>query len=111
MLRTAWLLAAAALFSGCAAHEPSVVVVHEVLPPPADNYRPPNLVLGPSAEHARLGEWFAARSDWPSMESGMRLEEVSTYIDATYDDQAYYDRFGGAFFKVQESVRTGVFVR
>jgi hypothetical protein len=112
MGKIALFLSAMGFLAGCADQTPPVaLLVHEVIATPRLANLPPNLALGPTADDARLGEWFAFRSDWPASDYGVRLEELSTYLDATYDDQAYYDRFGGAFFKVQSSTRTGVLVR
>lgn len=111
MRLTTAILFCHAVFAGCTSREPAAITFHEDLAPQAVANRPANLVLGPTAVHARFGPWFAARSDWPAVEYGLRLEDVSTFSDVTYDDQAYYDRHGGAFFKIQDSARTGILLR
>lgn len=97
--------------TGCAATPPATVLVSEHYGPPTAARPAPNLVLGPSVEHARLGEWYAVRSGWPETPIGIRLGEISEYNDVTYDDESYYDRFGGAFYRIRQSVRTGAVLR
>jgi hypothetical protein len=111
MTRRVLLILTLSLFAGCAARQPVTTLVHEAFTTGRVGDRPPNLVLGPTREIARVGQWYTFREEWPAVPFGWRLEEVSTYTDATFDDQAYYDRFGGAFFKVQDSVRTGIILR
>ena len=69
-----------------------------------------NLALGPSAEHLRLAQRLAVRSDWPSVETGYRLDDVTFYMTAIYDEQSYYDRYGSLFHDTQ-SLQTGVRLR
>ncbi len=97
--------------TGCASPPSANVLVSEHYDPPAAAWALPNLVLGPSVEHARLGEWYTLRSGWPETPIGVRLGEISEYSDVTYDDESYYDRFGGAFYRIRQSVRTGAVLR
>ena len=91
--------------AGCQA-PPRFAVLSDEAPEPASA----NLVLGRYAETAALAEVVALRSDWPAVERGLRLDDVTFYTNVLYDEQAHYDRFGGLFYSV-EAVQTGVWVR
>lgn len=99
------LLVALALVAGCSA--PSRFAVIEAAP---GGPALANIALGPSAEVSRIAAWHAARSDWPSVETGYRVDDITLYMTATYDSQAYYDRFGSLYREAQ-TIRTGVRVR
>ncbi len=69
-----------------------------------------NLVLGRSPESAALAEVIEPRADWPTMDRGMRLDDVTYFSNITYDEQTYYDRYNNLFYGMQ-AVRTGVYLR
>jgi len=68
-----------------------------------------NLALGPSAEHVRVATSLG-RGRGPSVETGYRLEDVSFFSDVQYDDQFFYDRYGG-HSRSATTVRTAVVLR
>lgn len=72
--------------------------------------RQPNLALGPSREHARLGQELAVRSDWPAATIGVRGEDVTFYSTIIYDQQSYNDRYN-SFYHETQTIRTGVLIR
>lgn len=72
--------------------------------------RPPNLALGPSAEHAWLATRIAPRSDWPSVRTGYRFDDITYYSKTTYDEESHFDRFGSIYYGSQ-TVETGVWLR
>ncbi len=67
----------------------------------------PNLVLAPSADKLQDALRFAARSDWPGVEIGYRLGDVTYYTKETYDYQSGFDRFGG-LYHAEQNVQTGM---
>jgi hypothetical protein len=99
------------VFSGCAARQPYAVVYGPGKAVPGRRAPTPNLVLGPSAEHVRIAESFAYRSTWPSVPVGYRVDDVSYGTEVIYDDQAFYDRIGGGYFRMSETVRTSALLR
>ncbi len=76
----------------------------------ADSPAPANLALGPSAEVAALATEMTARSDWPSVDTGYRMDDQTIYATTTYDVQSHFDRFGSLYVEAL-SVRTGVRVK
>ncbi|MFO0837770.1 MAG: hypothetical protein U1D55_04530 [Phycisphaerae bacterium] len=96
------------LLIGCAA--PRQAVLRD---DPLDYESPPapNLVLGGGPRLLRIADDLTERSNWPSVPIGYRFNEESYSTHISYDDQSYYDRFGGGFNYVTQSVRTGVLVR
>jgi hypothetical protein len=71
-----------------------------------------NCALGPTRDHAWLAEGFAQRSSWPSVHSGFRFDDVSSYSEVIFDDQSFFDlRDGGGYLREAVSVRSGVLVR
>lgn len=98
------LIVAVALIAGCSSGQTSV------------GYHPPttgrtaNLALGPTAEHAWLAPRVAGRSDWPSVETGIRLDAVTYYQEFIYDRESHFDRFGGLYHWT-ETVHGGAWVR
>jgi hypothetical protein len=71
---------------------------------------PANLALGPSADVAVLAAQMAGRSDWPSVDTGYRMDDQTFYATTNYDVQSHFDRFGSLYVEAL-SVRTGVRVR
>lgn len=111
MLRATWIAILTLLLAGCAAPNRGVVI-HSSPPGAVEELSTaPNLVLGPSAEHARLAQLFTQRSSWPAVDAGYRLEEISVYNEVIYDDQTFYDRYGGGYYREAETYRTGVLLR
>lgn len=78
---------------------------------PALAYRTPNLLLGGSAETLEIAQDFAYRSDWPSTPFGYFFDDLSSFTEVVYDDQAFYDRLGGSFYHHGEQIRTGALLR
>ncbi len=98
------------LLSGCAARDEGTLLFAPEARP-AQTAPAPNLVLGPTAEHARLAEEFAYRANWPSVDLGYRVDDTSYATEVMFDDQVYYDRLGGSFLYGTQSVRTSVLLR
>ncbi len=88
-----------AALSGCAA--PQVVCPQ----------RTPNLALGRDRSVNQIAQESNLRSGWPSVESGYVFDDVTYFSTSSYDRQYYYDRLGGEFENLTESVRTGIRVR
>jgi len=42
---------------------------------------------------------------------GYRFDDRSYHTEITYDDQAFYERLGGGYFRAAETIRSGVLVR
>ena len=77
-----------------------------------DTPRPlPNLLLGQSPDQVWLAQQFTYRSDWPSVATGYRFDDMTYFTDIQFDDQSFYDRMGGAFYSSGQQVRTGVMLR
>lgn len=91
--------------AGCSATQPDGVISSAAVPAP-----PVNLALGPSADHAYLATLGPVRSDWPAVENGYRLDEVTFYTRASYDAQFHFDR-NNSIYHQSEMVQTGVHVR
>lgn len=72
---------------------------------------PANLALGPQPYFAYTAPRFAERSDWPYVENGYDLGEVSTYTVIRFDDQQFHERDGSYFYNSAESVSTGTILR
>lgn len=103
------LLCTCVLF-GCASPDRSVVLHANTFSERLDG-APPNLALGPSAETNLLAEELTVRSSWPSLPTGYVLDDVTEATEVMFDDQSFYDRLGGSFFRAGQSVRTRVFLR
>ena len=97
--RTIPVLFVLAAFCGCAA--PS-----RVCPQTSTN-----LALGRVASVNRLAQESNLRSGWPSIESGYMFDDVTYFSSSSYDRQYFYDRLGGEFENLSQSIRTGVRVR
>ncbi len=69
-----------------------------------------NLVLGPRAGLAPLGQSFAGRAPWPATAWGYVLEDVTYFRRDSFDGQLLFDRFNSSYF-VNESSHSGVVVR
>jgi hypothetical protein len=76
----------------------------------AERPRPANLALGTSAEVVALATELTARSDWPSIDTGYRVDDQTFYVNTTYDVQSHFDRFGSLYYEAF-SVRTGLQIR
>ena len=99
------LLIGLLLASGCATqHAPAVV----------DATHPAvcraNLALGPTAEHLWLANEGWARSDWPAVDHGWRVDEIIYFSTITYDSQYQFDEFGG-LYRAAQSIQAGVELR
>src|SRR5574342_90174 len=88
------LIAWTVVLAGCAA--PLRVTVLEAT---ADLPAPANLALGPSTEVAALATQMTERSDWPSVESGYRMDEQTSKATTTYDVQSHCDRVGSLYYE------------
>lgn len=99
------LVLGSAVFAGCAA-PPHGTTLEATWAMPV----PANLALGASEEDARLATLLTDRSDWPSVDNGYRMDDLTMYVTTTYDVQSHYDRYGSLYNEAQ-SVRTGVRVR
>ncbi|MCA9244137.1 MAG: hypothetical protein KDA32_09295 [Phycisphaerales bacterium] len=51
------------------------------------------------------GEWYAGRAEWPTAYGGFVTEDESTAVEIEYDDQSFYDRFGGGYYRSTQTVR------
>jgi len=60
--------------------------------------------------HPILGQQLCARSEWPAVENGVRLDDVTFYNTISYDAQTYYDRYGSIYREAQ-SVHSGIRLR
>ncbi|MBW7906675.1 MAG: hypothetical protein LC135_15205 [Phycisphaerae bacterium] len=100
--RTSLLLTVAMLtaLAGCAA-------------PPAHTlvFSGTNLALAPSADETALAEAMAGRSDWPSVIIGIRFDDATSYVDWTFDNEAYFDEHGGTYYRIRQTTQSGVLVR
>lgn len=99
------LTAGVVLLSGCSSRGGGVAWYT-----PAGGPRSANLALGPTREHAWLGERIAPRSDWPAVETGLRVESTTYYSTIIYDEESYYGRHGSVYHAT-ESVETGIWLR
>jgi len=98
------LIAVIALIAGCSSRVGGVAW-HS----PRSGQREANLALGPTGEHAWLAARIAPRSDWPAIESGLRVESVTFYTDIIYDEESYYGR-NGSLYHTTQTVQTGVWL-
>ena len=105
MCRRLILVAWTALLAGCARSERGVVLSAV----PHGEARA-NLVMARAPETAALATRMSVRSDWPSVDHGYRFDDVTYYSTIRYDEQSFYDRYGGLLY-VNEGLRTGVWVR
>jgi hypothetical protein len=110
MRRLPFISALPLLLASCAAPPASVLYHRDLLANPL-NRATPNLVLGPSRDHLHLAQTLPPREDWPSVFTGYRVDESSSYTEIIQDDQFFYDSLGGVYFRFGEEVRTGLFVR
>jgi len=69
-----------------------------------------NLALRPYPGTTASAEAWAARSEWPFVETGTAVDDVTFYSTMTYDEQFQYDRSVG-LYRGAQTMRTGVFVR
>ena len=100
------IVATLSLCAGCAA--PSGRIQGLVAVGPS---APPNLLLGRFADDARSAQWLAGRADWPAIDAGYRVEDVSTTTEVSVNDESFYDRMGGGFYRTTFTTRTGAVVR
>ena len=105
MRRTVVLILWVALLAGCKGPDRAATIRSDAAPAIRAN-----LALGPSAEVSRLAALLPPRSDWPSVDNGYSVDDVTEYTTALYDVQMQYDRYGSLYFE-QQSVQTGVRVR
>lgn len=105
MRRNVLLVVWIALLTGCKTADRAAIVRSEATPASSAN-----LALGPSAENSRLAALLPPRSDWPYVDNGYRLDDVTMYTQALYDVQMQYDRNGSLYYE-QQSIQTGVRVR
>ena len=106
------LLAVALLLCGCAppADRASIVLRGpRTRAAPAGAVRP-NLALGASAEHLQIARGLTYRSGWPATTTGYWFDDLSYFSDVQSDEQYQFDKFG-AFYRLTDSVRSGVVVR
>jgi hypothetical protein len=99
------------MLCGCAGRQPFAIIPGPGVGMSGGSGRVANLALGPSAEHSYIAEFFAYRSSWPSASVGYRFDDTSYHTEIIYDDQAFYERLGGGYFRAAETIRTGVLVR
>lgn len=99
------LLVGLLLLAGCASHRAPVVV--DATHPAVARA---NLALGPSAVHQRLACEGWARSDWPAVDLGWRVDEVNYFTTVTYDTQYDFGEFGG-LYRTAQSIQAGVDLR
>ena len=105
MIRRLALLTSALLLSGCVRQE-RCAVLHSESP----GRTGANLTLARSPDTAQLATLLTARADWPSVEHGLRLEDVTYYSRTYYSEQTYYDRYGG-LLDLSDAQQTGVWLR
>ena len=101
----------AIILCGCAGRQPVAILPGPEVAGSDGTGSLANLALGPSAEHGRIAEMFAYRSSWPAVPIGYRFDDRSYHTEVIYDDQAFYERLGGGYFRATETIRTGVLVR
>ncbi|MGE3182401.1 MAG: hypothetical protein AB7N71_12280 [Phycisphaerae bacterium] len=70
----------------------------------------PNLALGHNPEIAWIAAEINPRSDWPSVENGYRLNEITYYNDVLIDSQYVITEFDTTF-KTGQNFRSGVLIR
>lgn len=97
----------AALFLGGCASQPRATV----LVAGASYGSAPNVLLGPNGDQILLGESLAGRSAWPAIHDGFVLDDTEYFSYEIYDDQSFFDRFGGGFYHQANSTRSGVRIR
>ncbi|RMF83543.1 MAG: hypothetical protein D6744_04465 [Planctomycetota bacterium] len=73
--------------------------------------RPANLLVGPRADDTRASQRLAGRSDWPAMDFGYRLDDVLATTDVTVNDESFFDRLGGGYYRTTYSTHTRTIVR
>lgn len=100
-------MALGAILSGCRSSGPQDFAA-AVRPAPIRET--PNLALGPHPDVAYIGSEINPRSDWPSIENGYRLNEVTYYTDVFVDNQYIFTNFD-ASFRTGQNVRSGVLIR
>ena len=109
MLRGLAILLALAV-GGCASRSTGVFIAPAEPQTAGSKHLPPNLALGPSAEHVWLGLSWAGRSAWPSVPAGYRLDDVTYFSDFQDDQQFYFGRFGG-YYRTAVMFRSAVVLR
>ncbi len=50
-------------------------------------------------------EWYAGRAEWPTAYGGFIIEDESTSVEIEFDDQSFFDRFGGGYYRTSQAVR------
>ncbi|MCG3126793.1 MAG: hypothetical protein CHACPFDD_01648 [Phycisphaerae bacterium] len=109
--------------TGCAERPPAIVLraadgdapCHRRACPARVRYEPrrsrPNLVLGPTAEHARIAALLDERGARRAVISGWRLEDYQQFDELIYDDQSFSDTLGGYFYRTGLGYRRSAIVR
>lgn len=96
--------------SGCASQSAGVVLFG---PPSGETQlhrQIPNCALGQSREDLWVATGLNYRSEWPSVTTGYRLDEVTYHIDIQEDNQFYFGRFGG-YYRTTQTVSSAVIIR
>jgi hypothetical protein len=75
-----------------------------------DRCRSTNLAIGPTAEHSWISSRIGYRSDWPAVQTGVRLDSITYYSEIIYDQESHWNRYGGLYHGT-ETVHGGVWVR
>lgn len=70
-----------------------------------------NTLFGGSRDEIWLAQLNAGRSGWPSVETGLIIEDVTFFYEDRNDRQSFYDRFGGGTRQETQSFRVGTLVR
>lgn len=70
----------------------------------------PNLALDPWSEANLAAVSLDRSSAWPSVDTGYRLDDVTTSTEVLFDYQTGFDRWGG-IHRLGQTIRTGVFLR
>lgn len=73
--------------------------------------RPSNLLVGRRADDTRASQWLAGRTDWPALDFGYRLNDVLTTTDVSVNDESFFDRLGGGYYRTTYSTHTRTVVR
>lgn len=70
-----------------------------------------NLALGRTAYETAVALDAPTRGPWGRASTGIRVEDVTTFSEMIYDDQSFFDAFGGSYYHASFSIREGVQVR
>lgn len=98
---------ASSLF-GCAATPHAAVVEPWVRR--GEPARTPNLVFGRTPQDAWLATQIE-RGERPAAAIGYRFGQPSFSDETIYDDQLFFDRLGGSYYRSSVSQRTDVWLR